>query len=161
MRFGYAGGSSGGGASDPWYTALRAGQAFWGGHHRGQSAAVFSHIQLLNPVASGKSATVYFFTGGATASGLYHVREYDTALTTLVQNGINCQSGGAGGVCEIRTMDNGAALGTLVTIIYAVSNAWLPVGNQWVFELGQGQGLVVAPGAVNVGVNAAWWWVEQ
>lgn len=88
-----------------------ANQAFMGRAVRGAVVGQYSHVQLLNPAASGKRLVLKMVGGsGGTARGQELIR-YDTALT-LVGNAPSKLVGGADSVAELREATNAAQLGT-------------------------------------------------
>jgi len=161
MRIEFPGGGGGGGTFvDTWYTAVQAGTAFFAGHRQGATAGQFSHVQLLNPAASGVVIRVYYAAGGLNAAGRYRVNAYDTALATLVRNGVNCLSSGAAGIGELRTVDNAAALGAIIAEIQTGVDNTTPCGGMWPFTLAAGEGILFTSPAANIGVAAQFWWLE-
>jgi hypothetical protein len=154
------GGGGGGAASDIWHDAVQAGAGFFAGHRGNPAAGQYYHVQLLNPAASGKTLKVFHCHAGLNVAQRYQVREYDTALTTLVRNGVNCLSGSAAGVGELRAQSNAAQLGALACEVQTGADLTTDLGDTWPFTLTQGNGMLITSFAVDTGVAAGFWWIE-
>ena len=120
----------------------------------------YAHYQVFNPASSGVICLVdkaYIASFGDAGIWLY---SYDTALTTLVRNGVNKNIGGAAGVCEFRTQASSSKLGDVITM---KSSTGLKVA-QWdldnPFVLGKGEGLILLNGTTNLFTMGGFEWRE-
>ena len=145
---------------DWWLNELRAGRAFSGGGSLGVSAGNFSQIQLLNPAASSVTVIVHRIRANLSLAGNIEVRTFNTALTTLAQNGVNLLAGAAAGAGAIRTSQPAAQDGTLVRTVRGVAGEGAEVVDTWDWELGAGEGIIVTASATAIEIFAAFWWVE-
>src|SRR6267142_1192683 len=98
-------------ATDQWLAYIQAGKAFVLGARLAATAANIGHVQLFNPVASGKTVLARRVIVSCSAVDGLDLNVYNTALTTDAGAGINMLSGGAAGVAHVRTQFNGAELG--------------------------------------------------
>lgn len=147
-------------ATDRWLAEIRAARAFSAGVKRDAAAGLYSHVQLFNPAASAITCIIRLTLASMGTASLIHVRTFDTALGTLVGNGVNLRSGSAGAAAELRTTDNAARLGTAVHILHALATTPIPIGPDWYFELGAARGVLVVPDDVNVNIAATFLWIE-
>lgn len=146
--------------TERWLSEMRAGRAFASGALIGPTAANNSHVQLFNPAGSQITVIVRSVIGGPSANDLMLFRTHNTALTTLVGNGVNLLSGGAAGVAEVRTLDNAIVLGTGFGSFRALANDSKQVGPDWIIELGASEGLATSPATLNVGNATTFFWLE-
>lgn len=89
-------------------------RSFWGACLQAAVAAQLGHIQLLNPVASGKTVIVdrvLFENGGA--SNLLDLSDYATGLTTNTGSVWAKNQAGGAPVAQLRKQTNAAELGTI------------------------------------------------
>jgi len=127
----------------------------------GPVAGQYSHVQLWNPVGSGKRIVVSSIVGHGNPANNMQVRTHSVALATLVGNPISKLAGGAGSVMEVRTENNAAALGgTLLGFFVNGSNSFqLPLVEPIV--LPPGRGVIVAGTTVNALTHASMnYWEE-
>ncbi len=160
MRIGYGTSITVPVSAERWYSEINAGRAFVRGQNIGALAANFNEVQLFNPLASGKTITVYrALCSTAAIDGIY-CRTHNTALATLVGNGINLQSGGAAGVGELRTAQVGALDGTNVTLLLTVANTPIERFSVWAWQLDPGEGILLTAANVNIGLSVEYYWNE-
>lgn len=142
-------------------TRSLADSAFMLAGYQAAAAGVFSHVQLLNPAASGKRVVLTEFDLASSTAQSWNLRAYSVALATLVGNGPSKQFGGVNGVAQVRIGTNAAALGNLVLqgFIPALASFLRPLREPIV--LPAGIGLVVVSGAVNVDLIGSFEWYEE
>ncbi len=88
-----------------------AGSAFVGGHGAGGVAGQYTHLQLLNPAASGKRVIIeQLMLSSPAAANLIGSMESTVTLSTLNGAWPNKLAAGAAGVAEMRREQNAAAL---------------------------------------------------
>jgi len=94
----------------------KAGQSFIGGLIQGASVANFSHVQFLNPAASGVTA-ILRRAGAAmnSVAAVVSLRRHDVALTTLSAARANKLVGGSPPACELRSQVNASILGSQIS----------------------------------------------
>jgi hypothetical protein len=144
-----------------WLYEVRNGRAFANRVTQPAVAGEFSHIQLLNPVGSGKVALVRLidiFPGGTTPVYYGH---YNTALTTDGGAGTNLNNGAAAAACHMRNTTNAALLGTLFWRGDLLANVRNNPFGEWIAQLDAGEGIVVAAGTVNQVLTVSAEWVER
>lgn len=140
-------------SSEFWLTEINAGRAYTFGADLAASPGNFSEVQLLNPAASGKQATIRSIIAGTSVNGNIEIRRFDTGLATDVAPVANLLLGGANGVCHVRTNIPAARDGTLLnTIRVTAGQPIYPVPDWWA-SLGQGIGIVLCPDSANVGIS--------
>lgn len=89
-----------------------AGNAFAGVASQAAVAAQFSHVQLWNPIGSGRNVAVSrVMVGTNTPTPIFAARLFNTALATLVATGLNKRAAGPASVMELRTESTVALLG--------------------------------------------------
>lgn len=93
----------------------KAGVAFWAYASVGAVAAQFGQIELWNPVASGKRIIVEEVFPDPTTAGYVSLRDHNAAFATLIGNAASKLGGAALSSAEIRTTNNAAAQGTLIS----------------------------------------------
>ncbi len=147
-------------ASDQWLTYVKAGQAFNLGVLQAAVAAALGQIQLLNPVASGKTVLVRSLILEADVNSPVDIAEYDTALVTDAGAGRNLLRGGAAAVAHVRQQTSAALVGTVAyNSSILASSPFRPVDN-WFYILAPGNGLVAQGEAANIAVRAYFQWAE-
>jgi hypothetical protein len=147
-------------STELWLSEIRAGNAFALGDVVAPVAAQNSHIQLFNPVASGKQLIVRAVILGSGTTTTLYLRRYDTALATLVGAGANLLIGGAAGVGAVRKTTNAGLLGTQILAFTVLANQPVYPVPDWFAELSPGQGILVADGSVNTTVPSCFYWRE-
>ncbi len=149
-------------ATERWFTEIRAGRAFHGGATQGPVAGVAHHLQLFNPVGSGKTLIIYRWKVAQGATGPYHLRQKAApGLATFIRPGFNFLIGAANGVGEIRSESNAVLQGGLDTELTIPTGISLTEIQQvWGFEIPAGQGIIGVPNALNVLNTAYWEWLE-
>lgn len=138
-----------------------AARTFHGGEIRAAVAAEYQHVQLHNPVGSGK---VVYLTGLRLnmAATRYSFRRYDTALGTLGTNAVNKTLGGAAPAAQIRTSSGGALLGTRIHELRPMDNETAHFN--WrsdPFVIGAGEGVLIGPEGVTTAIHVAYDWLER
>ena len=147
-------------ASEKWLTYIQAGQAFAMAGLQGGVAAQNSHVQLFNPVASGKTVLVRRVMVSASLVDELDLTLYNTALATDVGAGVNLLSGAAAGVAHVRTTTNAGILGTIFHRFQNPANTPALLGPDWLCQLPAGTGLVFAEVTVNQAGVATYYWAE-
>ena len=143
-----------------WLSEIRAGRAFTGGVSIASSVGDNTHIQLLNPAASGVTILVRRLVAAPKGVDAHSVRTHNTALTTLSMNGVNLLAGGTAGLGAIRTVNNAGLLGTLARAFTLLTDTPFDLIREWDFELGAGEGILIVPGSTNNGLAAFYDWIE-
>lgn len=140
---------------------IRNGRAFGGSTHRGAILANHSHVQLWNPVGSGKTAIVRAFNGSHDTAGRIVVASASIALNALSGNApVNLLFGGVASLLELRTEVNVAALGNQIFNEFVAANDALRSTHDYFCLLGQGTGLTLLELSTNIALSAWWQWVE-
>jgi hypothetical protein len=148
-------------ASEKWLSYIQAGQAFAFAASLGPTAGVISHVQLFNPVGSGKTVLVRrAFSSLVTSTDTINLNLYNTALATDVGAGLNLLSGAAAGQAHVRSGTNATQLGTNFAQLYTAIAQPQPFGPDWLCQLAAGQGVLVCGSAVNTWAVASFYWVE-
>lgn len=147
-------------ATERWYSEVRAGRAFMRGTHVAAAAGALGEVQLFNPAASGITVIVRRATSGALAADRHQVRQYDTALGTLVGTGFNLLSGGAAAAAVIRTATPAAADGTLISEMRLPADALGDILDDWSWELGAGEGVLIVGTTANQVIDVTYFWIE-
>lgn len=136
----------------------RAGNAYLGYVLRGAGASN-AHVQLWNPVGSGRVFVVEKVTSGVDA-GNVNFGFYNAKLTTAYGVGKNKLSGGADSVGELATLDSGPGF----TVIGGFTP---PVGVSLVYPLSEplvvvpGQGLVFVANTSAKGISVLFEYFEE
>ena len=138
---------------------LNAGRLFVGGDFAAAVAAQFGHVQLLNPVASGKTAILIACVSDNNAALNWGFCRYDTALVTNSAQVANAKLGGAAPSCQVRTATDAGALGTRLTSRLPTLNTDCLMGG--ICLLAAGQGVLVRSQNVNLAVYGQFWWIER
>jgi len=146
--------------TERWLSEIRTGRAFTRGTGLAAVAANNGHVQLLNPAASGVNLIVRGIKFAVNVLGEIRVARYDTALGTLVGNGLSLLAGGTAALAEIRTATNVGALGTLMRQIPALASTSVELSPEWWIELGPGEGVVGIDMTVNDTVYGNFDWIE-
>jgi hypothetical protein len=160
MRISFGGSITVPSQSERWFSEIRAGRAFNRGVVVVAGAAQIAEVQLLNPVASGKQAMIYSAMFSSNVNDQPQLRRYDTALATLVGNGVNLLAGGAASVCEIRTAIPAATDGSQLLILQTLASSPQALSPVWIAELSPGQGYLITGSTAVDGICAVWWWNE-
>ena len=147
-------------AQDQWYAQIRASRAFVLGGAQASVGGQYGHVQILNPAATGVNVIVYSILAGKTTAGAILVHRYDTALATLIGQGVNLLAGGAAGLAAVRSGSNAAQLGTQMVEATSAAMAFVPIMPGWSVQLGPTQGIVVLTDIVNERVTATFEWIE-
>lgn len=147
-------------ATEVWLSEIRAGRAAIGGAYQAAVAAQLSHIQLLNPVGSGKQILMRYLIVSALNAQALNIRRYDTALTTDSGSQANLLLGGAVPLGQVRTQTNAAALGTSLGSFYLPASTPVPLAPDWIAELSPGQGILFAGTVVNLDLAVTYFWRE-
>lgn len=143
-----------------WHRRVRASQGFYGLTDNGPSVGNYTHVQLLNPAASGITVLVYRISlARPTGVGFINVRRDDVARATLSANTGNLVLGAAAPLGQLRFENNAVQQGVIIGIIDAAATLE-PVFPDWCFELGAGEGITFEPAATNVEIGALLLWVE-
>lgn len=148
-------------STERWLAEIRAGRAFYRGGSRGASVGNFSEVQLLNPAGSGVNVNVFRALISTDVAGTVGFRRHDTALGTLDGTGFNLLEGAAASVSEIRTANPGAQSGTERFRIAIPAAEFRLVIEQWLVELGPGEGVLFSKNTVNQEMQGVFFWMEN
>lgn len=119
-------------------------------------AATYGHVQVWNPVASGKTVVVsQAHIVEDTGSRVFELMQYNTALTTLVGTFFNVANGGSNSTAELRSQTNGAALGTNMLRKFSTPGIGTIMDDRF-DVLSPGEGLLIRPTVQNIGLNIAY-----
>jgi len=153
-------------AGEVWLDYVANGEAFAAENFILGSVGLIPHVQLLNPVGSGKRVRLRSVHSTIGAAVIVIIRRHDPALATLgLPVGFiteNLLGGGPAPVIEHRSENNVAALGTGFWVASGPANSpaiYPPEGREWGYDLLEGQGIIVQ-GAVGTVTIAMWQWVE-
>lgn len=124
------------------------------------TAAQFSHTQIFNPLESGVDLfvdrAIFSFSGASVA----HIARLDAGLTTEVTTKEFRDFRRRGNpVGQVRHQANAAFQGT----IFASVDVSTDQPHEFPFDsviLGEGHGLVIAPGVLNLTARTIWLWRE-
>ena len=136
------------------------GIAFIRGGGQTAVAAKNSHLQILNPAASGVTCLLDRIMFGLATGGQANLRIHSTALSTLQGGGSNKSVGGAAGQVDVYADSNAGLLGTAIGAFYVGSNDFIDIKLTRPFQLGEGEGLVIAASTVNVTMLGTFEWRE-
>ncbi len=143
-----------------WLYSIRQARGFVGHGQQAAVAAQNSHVQLLNPVGSGRTVIVHGLIGVQDLAGYVYVRLHDPALATLLGNGVNLAVGGAASVAELRATTNVGILGTPLRAFGMGATLAYAVVTDWFVLLAPGKGVLMAAGTLNNGLGASYEWIE-
>lgn len=147
-------------ATEKWLAAVQAGTAFSQNASQNAVAAQFSHIQLFNPAASGKTVllrAVLASTGAAAAVGF---SMDNVQRTTDAGAGVNLLDGAAASVAHLRQETNAALQGTQFGSVLTAAGVPLIIPIEWFAQLAPGQGLSTFATVVNVQLVTWFMWIE-
>jgi hypothetical protein len=143
-----------------WLSLMQAAKCFGMGTALGPVAAQFSHIQLWNPVGSGKTLLVRHVLAEMLTAGTIYLRADNVARATFDTNGNDLNLGAGGSAAEIHTENNAALQGSRLgrhDVLASVETWW---DDGWVAVITPGNGLNVIAGIVNVNLSADFTWAE-
>ena len=153
-------------ASEIWLKHIEAGEAYAAENFVIPGGGLIGHLQLFNPVGSGKRIRLRSLNMTAAAAHNGNVYRHDVPLATLglpapfiVENML---AGGPAEVAEHRSVVLAAAVGSIFWAMSAIANApatYPPEGREWGFDLLEGQG-IHATGALGAANIVMWHWVE-
>ena len=116
------------------------------------AASAFSHVQIFNPVGSGITMIVDMTISGVVNRRDFHIRRFDTELTTDLGTWVTRSGSGAAGLSHIRTQTNATLLGTLLFTVHMFAAGQAVMPYIYPFELAEGEGiLTVTPTAFHDG----------
>ncbi|MFH1931045.1 MAG: hypothetical protein ABIN18_05590 [Pseudomonadota bacterium] len=144
-----------------WYHDTLTGQAFTGGTMVLGVAAQQTHIQLWNPVASGKIGILEQIHVWVQVATSLLFRTYNIALAaegTYVE--INKYIGGAAPGLMVKMISSGPAIGNTFTRIFIPANVFHTISFSKPFIIPEGQSLVVACQTLDVDLEATFEWNE-
>lgn len=143
-----------------WLSEVRAGRGFILGTGNGPTAAAFSETQLFNPAGSGVQCIVRATLISPSSSSGVTLRRFDTALATIIGQGVNLLAGAAAGKAAVRIASPAAQDGALVAAVDLSALSTTNIFPEWGYELSPGQGVLVVPDIVNVGIKVVYIWRE-
>lgn len=139
------------------------GFAFIGGTSCNAVAAQFAHVQLWNPATSLRRLIVsdLWIINNTGIAATYTLRHHNAAILTLNDNPTAKRFGGAASGAHQRQEANAVAIGTSFGnwILQVAESASLMFKEPLVLE--PGRGLIVQNFTVNLGVAAAWQFIEE
>jgi len=119
------------------------------GSTQGAVAAEFPHIQLKNPVGSGRIVLVERIIIGGSNAGLAYLRRYDTDLATLLETWRCNDIGAADGVAEFRQESLAVPVGTFMSSMFSPADTPYKNDTEFPYLLREGIGLIVRLGTAN------------
>jgi hypothetical protein len=149
-----------------WSDHVANGEAFCAEDLIAPGGGLVGHVQLFNPVASGRRVRVRYVEGfgllGAAVNN--NVRRYDTALTNLgpFYGPANLLGGGPAPLAQLRNQAFAGVLGTAFWLLLSpllVTPNFPPIDQEWGHDLLPGQGVLLNAGA-GVSVFATFQWAE-
>ena len=143
-----------------WLNEIRNGRAFGIAAQVGGVAGEYSHLQIMNPVASGVTILIRRCQVCSVSGGGLEAYMYDTPLTNLNSTCLNLLRGAANSVGQLRNQSNAAQLGTLYKRIRTLADDTYDIMAEWDVELGAGEGVLVVPSDVNKQLSATFEFVE-
>lgn len=135
-------------------------QAFMLGYERSNTGSQYSHIQIINPVASGIIVLLDSFRVSCSSSNEVMLAQYDTALSGSAGTPGNKNIGGAAAVATVLQESNVATLGTDIGKMKFGSTNGTDFINDYPFILGEGEGILAVCNAVNVALYGLLQWRE-
>jgi hypothetical protein len=133
-------------------------QAFFGNHICGAVAAQFSFCQLFNPVGSGK--LVYadgFIVTAQPAIATLFIKAHTAQLTTLsALQPVSRRIGGAAPSAQLRHQNNAGGIGADGLQIQVSANLDREFIFPWPIRIGEGLGIHIQHGVVNVAITVNW-----
>jgi len=139
---------------------LKVDRLAWGSHNQTAVAAQNATLQLFNPTNSGKVIHADSVIVSATAAAVIRIRQFDTPLTTAdTALGFRDRRLDGSPVAQIRRQSPASLLGVNrgeVGVSVAEDAELVPLDSY----LEAGNGLLVVPEAVQIGVRAFWFWEE-
>lgn len=129
----------------------------------GATVGQISHLQIFNPIASGKNVIIESLIFNSVSAAAILLRGYATPLTGLYGNGKSKKIGAPDSAAELRTQHNAAILPTSNSLfgIDLAASATLERKLSEPIILLPGNGLVIVPTSANVGLNANTEWYEE
>ena len=117
---------------------------------QGNASALFSHVQIFNPVGSGVIVIVDSILSGAIGIDNTTIRRRDTPLATDTGVWLTRSGSGANGLAQIRSENNVAILGILVEEFRWHDRNRVDRTYIYPFELAAGEGLLWVSTNANV-----------
>ena len=141
----------------PYWQATK---AFVRGYRLAGVAAENAHLQVYNPLTSGKVINIYGMLIGIAGSVEIIGTTYDTALTTLVGAGTCQYLGKPAGLGQLRQLSNASILGTETFSFSANTNSppggFIPLS----ILLDPGKGFVMVNRTQNSELVGTFFWLE-
>lgn len=147
-------------ATEKWLAAVQAGQAFSQFASQNAVAAQFSHVQLFNPAASGKTLLLRAVIGSTNPAAAIGFSMDNTQRTTDAGAGVCLLDGAAAGVGHVRQETNAALQGTQFGSVLTQAGVPDIIPIEWFAQLAPGQGLSTFATLVNVQLVAWFMWTE-
>jgi len=127
----------------------QAGALYQRGGFKAASVGNYSYHQIFNPAASGKTVVVLGVEVGCTSGTECQLMQYNTELGTDVGTLYNLLSGGSASSAHYRNTHDGSTIGT-----NGLNYFYLAANDVKFFDrfdvLGEGEGLLFAPGSSNI-----------
>lgn len=119
-------------------------------------AGLINHVQLWNPVGSGKNLVVSQVIVGTSAFDIVAFKFHNAALATLAGNVLNKKAGAAASIAESRSQRDAAVLTPGAALVFATCNGSSSnlIKPTEPFLLPPGNGLVVHNATANVALYA-------
>jgi hypothetical protein len=119
------------------------------GGFKAASVGNYSYHQIFNPSGSGKTVVVLEITVGLASGSECMLFQYNTELGTDTGTLYNVNSGGAASSAHLRNTHDGSSIGTnQLSYFYLAANDLKTM--QRFDVLGEGEGLLFAPGSTNI-----------
>lgn len=139
------------------------GGAFMGGVQCGTTAGQNSHVQIWNPLGSGKNVIVESITYSSNSNGGILFRTGNVAAANMLGNGVSKLAGGAvASVAQLRYQTNATGLGGGNMMIVGIAAAQF---STYTFKepvvVPPGQGLLVLQGTQAADVTGNFEWYEE
>ena len=152
--------------SNTWLEYIANGEAYAAENFLIGVAGQFAHLQLFNPVGSGKRVRLRSVHATGVPAQFGGVSRHDTPLITLGLPATfvieNLLAGGPVGFAQMRSVSSVATIGSLFWQLNAPGSSpaiYPPGGREWGFDLLEGQGILVQ-GALGGTSIVNWMWVE-
>ena len=148
-------------STERWLSELRKGNAFGGTTYTSGIGGSYTFIQVKNPAASGRQALLRYVNLAVSAGASVSVGFYDTDLGTDIGAVANLLTGGAAGVCHIRTTTQAGMIGTYFWNYTLPGNTNLALERDWIVEISPGKGLIFGVQTLAIGLYASVALLEQ
>jgi len=139
----------------------KAGSAFWQSKAMQATAGNYPHVQIWNPVGSGRVCIVDDIGYSVLPSSGAHLIASSAPLATFAMNPASKLAGGVGSVMEIRVQEAAALIGAPFTSIGALSGDMKVLNLSSPYVIYPGKGLILAGSAAAQMVQANFQFYEE